>query len=31
MLCVIIWNISDVILEEVLVMGEVMSDIYVKG
>lgn len=28
---VIIWNTSDVILEEVSVMGEAMSDIYVKG
>lgn len=31
MLRVIIWNTSDVILEEVSVMGEAMSDIYVKG
>ena len=28
---VIIWNTSDVILDEVSVMGEAMSDIYVKG
>ena len=28
---VIIWNTSDVILEEVSAMGEAMSDIYVKG
>lgn len=31
MLRVIIWNTSDVILEEVSAMGEAMSDIYVKG
>ena len=28
---VIIWNTSDVVLDEVSVMGEAMSDIYVKG
>lgn len=31
MLRVIIWNTSDVILEEVSALGEAMSDIYVKG
>lgn len=31
MLRVIIWNTSDVILDEVSVLGEAMSDIYVKG
>lgn len=31
MLRVIIWNTSDVVLDEVSVMGEAMSDIYVKG
>lgn len=28
---VIIWNTSDVILEDTNIMGEAMSDIYVKG
>lgn len=28
---VIIWNTSDVILEETSITGEKMSDIYVKG
>ena len=28
---VIIWNTSDVILEETSITGEAMSDIYVKG
>jgi len=28
---VIIWNTSDVILEETSLTGEKMSDIYVKG
>lgn len=30
-LCVIIWNIKDVILDEKSIIGEEMSDIYVKG
>jgi len=28
---VIIWNTADVILEEMSITGEMMSDIYVKG
>ena len=28
---VVIWNTSDVVLEETNLMGEAMSDIYVKG
>ena len=28
---VVIWNTSDVLLEETNLMGEAMSDIYVKG
>ena len=28
---IIIWNTSDVILDEVSITGEAMSDIYVKG
>ena len=28
---VIIWNTSDVILDETSITGEKMSDIYVKG